>query len=559
MLVVLFGLAGAGKTYAGKLLSENSNFHFWDADEALTEEMKTCISEKRSFTQDMRDRYFSIVIERMESLCTEYTNIVVAQAFYKNKNREQVLLKFPDSVFLQVDVEFTTLLNRLRKRNDAVDEEYAIKLSANFEPPIHSYHSINNDIENDASSLIKQFMTIPILAPILTSTLQRKIPPIQKINDQELKLCSGSDRLLPVSQHADTEFCISKAIDMHDCRLKLIKPKSDRLLRAVVVGKTIRYSWSPYIHAFWLKQYNIHGTYHPIEVSERNFATLIRFLRNRGYAGCNIAMPYKQEAFALVDSTDPFSQSVSAINTISIKNGTIHGQNTDSYGFIKSIYESPIAGKEYNFKDKIVVVLGAGGGSRGVCAGLLDEGVERIILINRTLSRALDVQNTFGQSIQVLPWEKRHEALKDIHMLVNTTSLGMVGQEPLDLDLVLLPTQAVVIDIVYKPLITQLLAQAKARGNPTIDGLDMLLHQAVPGFEAWFGVRPRVTSMLREHIINLTSAGFTSRGDFIIPEKFVENERLSVRCKPYAQDDMHVRYIPTQLQNVKFLKFRSCH
>lgn len=322
--------------------------------------------------------------------------------------------------------------------------------------------------------------------------------------------------------------------------------KTDELLRAVVVGKTIRYSWSPYIHTFWLKQYKIHGTYHPIEVSEENFARLIRFLRDCGYAGCNIAMPYKQDAFALVDSTDPFSQSVSAINTISIKNGMLHGQNTDSYGFIQSIYQSPIVGKKYNFKGKQVVVLGAGGGSRGVCAGLLSEGVERIILINRTLSRALDVQKTFGQSIQVLPWEKRHEALKDIHMLVNTTSLGMAGQEPLDLDLDLLPIQALVIDIVYKPLITQLLVEAKARGNPTIDGLDMLLHQAVPGFEAWFGVRPDVTPMLREHIINLTSAGFANQGDFVIPQKFVEKEQRFGRYKPYAQDDMYVGYKSTR-------------
>ncbi len=321
--------------------------------------------------------------------------------------------------------------------------------------------------------------------------------------------------------------------------------KSEEILRAVVVGKTIRYSWSPYIHAFWLKQYKIHGTYHPIEVSEENFARLIRFLRDRGYAGCNIAMPYKQDAFALVESTDSFSRLVSAINTISIKNGIIHGQNTDSYGFIQSIYQSPVVGKEYNFKGKQVVVLGAGGGSRGVCAGLVREGVEKIILINRTLSRALDVQKIFEQSIQVLPWEKRHEALKDSHMLVNTTSLGMAGQEPLDLDLSLLPTQAIVIDIVYKPLITQLLVQAMARGNPIIDGLDMLLHQAVPGFEDWFGVRPDVTPMLREHIIRLTSAGFTNRGDFVIPKKFVENEQLSGRCKSYAQDDMHVKYRST--------------
>lgn len=330
--------------------------------------------------------------------------------------------------------------------------------------------------------------------------------------------------------------------------------KSKPALRAVVVGKTIRYSWSPYIHTFWLKQYKIRGTYHPIEVSEENFPRLIQFLRKQGYVGCNIAMPYKQNAFTLTDTADPFSQSVSAINTMSINNGKIHGQNTDAYGFIQSIYQSPMAGEKYNLKNKVVVVLGAGGGARGVCAGLLGEGVKKIILLNRTFSRAIAIQNTFGELIHVLPWDKRHEAIQDIDILVNTTSLGMEGQETLDLNLTLLPTQALVIDIVYKPLITQLLAQARARGNPIIDGLDMLLHQAVPGFEAWFGVRPEVTPKLREYIINLTSSGFIARGDFIMPKKFVENEQSSSFRKSYAEDDIHVKYNPSI-----FFKRNSTH
>jgi shikimate kinase len=172
MLVVLFGLAGAGKTYAGKLLSEQSSFYFWDADEVLTDEMHECIREKRSFTQEMRDRYFALVIERVKELCKAHENVVITQAFYKNKNREQVLSEFPDSLFIQVSVELKTLVQRLRKRNNSVDEEYANKICANFEVPTHRYYSINNDLENNESSLVTQFRLIPELSSKLPKMLQ---------------------------------------------------------------------------------------------------------------------------------------------------------------------------------------------------------------------------------------------------------------------------------------------------------------------------------------------------------------------------------------------------
>lgn len=168
MLVVLFGLAGAGKTYVGKFLGEKSNFYFWDAGEALTDEMKERICEKRSFTQAMRDRYFTIVIERMKLLCAEHEHVVVSQAFYKNKNREQVLSTFPDCLFIQVSIEFKILLKRLRERNNSVDEDYANKISINFETPTHHYYSIHNNMENNDTSLITQFMSIHTLNSILT-------------------------------------------------------------------------------------------------------------------------------------------------------------------------------------------------------------------------------------------------------------------------------------------------------------------------------------------------------------------------------------------------------
>jgi gluconokinase len=228
MLVVLFGLAGSGKTWVGKLLSKYSNFYFWDADEALTEEMKICIQEKRSFTQEMRDRYFNIVMERMEMLCVQYTNVVVAQAFYKNKNRQQVLGKFSDSLFIQVDVEFTILLNRIRKRNDAVDEMYAIKLRANFETPIHPYHSIRNDHENDIVSLLVQFRAIPVLAPLM------------KTGYRGLKNFAGPHRLFPEQQYANPEVCPYVETEMQNYGLKLFsgerRPKELQAISSAVMS-----------------------------------------------------------------------------------------------------------------------------------------------------------------------------------------------------------------------------------------------------------------------------------------------------------------------------------
>jgi len=163
MLVVLFGLAGAGKSYVGNLLGERSNFYFWDADEALTDDINACIREKRSISQDMRDSYFNIVMNKIELLCLKHENVVIAQAFYKNKNREQVLLRFPGSLFLQVTSNFEILLNRLRKRNNDVDGDYALKISSGFENPTHKYYVLTNASEGDSSFLMRQFMDVPLL------------------------------------------------------------------------------------------------------------------------------------------------------------------------------------------------------------------------------------------------------------------------------------------------------------------------------------------------------------------------------------------------------------
>lgn len=207
MLVVLFGLEGSGKTYVGKRLSENSSFHFLDADEALTEEMKICIAEKRSVTQAMRNRYFNVVIEKIELLCKEHDNVIVSQAFYKNINREQISSKFSDCIFLQVTVDLTTLSERLRIRNDTVDEEYVARMSSNFERPTHPYYIIYNDLENNALSLIEQFMKIPKLAMIMAGN-----------ETLGLKNQSGSDQFPTTSD--DKLFCFFSGFAQRNIELR---------------------------------------------------------------------------------------------------------------------------------------------------------------------------------------------------------------------------------------------------------------------------------------------------------------------------------------------------
>lgn len=163
MLVILFGLAGSGKNYVGQIFKKYSNFHFWDADVLLTEEMKECISKKQSFTQNMRDNYTDIIIKHIKTLTAKHENVVISQGLYKNQNREQIFSQYPNALFLRIVTEPQVWLNRLKKRNNAIDENYAIQMSLNFEPPIHHYYDINNNTENSDSVIIDQLTTIPIL------------------------------------------------------------------------------------------------------------------------------------------------------------------------------------------------------------------------------------------------------------------------------------------------------------------------------------------------------------------------------------------------------------
>ena len=268
--------------------------------------------------------------------------------------------------------------------------------------------------------------------------------------------------------------------------------------RACVIGWPVEHSRSPSIHRYWLAQYDIDGAYEKEAVEPKDLAGFLGSLEKRDYAGANVTLPHKEAALRLAVVADEAARSIGAANTLWLDQaGRLCAGNTDAYGFITNLEaEAP----NWNEGRRPVMVLGAGGAARAILHGLLSEGAARIVLTNRTRGRAEDLAKEFGPSVIVVDWKDRERALAGVGLLVNATSLGMTGKEPLELDLAALPADAVVADIVYSPLQTELLAAARARGNRTVDGLGMLLHQAVPGFERWFGVRPEVTPALRAHV-----------------------------------------------------------
>jgi shikimate dehydrogenase len=268
--------------------------------------------------------------------------------------------------------------------------------------------------------------------------------------------------------------------------------------RACVIGWPVEHSRSPLIHRYWLKQYGIDGAYEKEAVRPDDLAPFLGALEDRGYAGANVTLPHKEAALRLAAVADEAARAIGAANTLWLdRAGRLNASNTDAYGFVTNLNaEAP----DWNEGRRPVLVLGAGGAARAILHGLLAEGAGRIFLANRTRGRAEVLAGAYGPAVSAVDWRDRERALAGCGLLVNATSLGMVGKERLDLDLASLAPGAVVADIVYSPLETELLAAAGARGNPTVDGLGMLLHQAVPGFERWFGVRPSVTSALRAHV-----------------------------------------------------------
>jgi len=269
---------------------------------------------------------------------------------------------------------------------------------------------------------------------------------------------------------------------------------------AGVIGWPVGHSRSPRLHGYWLEKMQIDGAYLPLSVAPDDLAEAVRALPKLGFRGVNLTIPHKEAVIPLLDRIDPLAARIGAVNTLIISDdGTIEGRNTDAFGFLENVRHGA---PDWRPQAGPAVVIGAGGAARAVIAALIDAGVGDIRLVNRSRGRAERLALDLGGPVTVGDWERRAEALEGAALLVNTTSLGMAGQPPLELDLTPLPVSAVVTDIVYVPLETPLLAAARQRGNQTVDGLGMLLWQAVPGFTAWFGRRPEVTDALRAFVLS---------------------------------------------------------
>ena len=270
---------------------------------------------------------------------------------------------------------------------------------------------------------------------------------------------------------------------------------SDRFLLAGVMGWPVMHSRSPLLHNFWFKQHGLAGTYVPLAIEPRGLAAALRALHPLGFAGVNLTIPHKQHAMTLVDEVDTVAVRIGAISCVVVRpDGTLFGSNNDCYGFIHNLKQEQPG---WRAGAGPIVVLGAGGGARAVCYGLLQEGAREIRLVNRTLARAKGIAAEFGDVIEALSWEERHDALEGAAMVVNATSQGMSGQPALDIRLDQLPKGALAADIIYVPLETPFLAAARMRGNRTVNGLGMLLHQGRPAWKAWFGIDTQVTPELR--------------------------------------------------------------
>lgn len=274
---------------------------------------------------------------------------------------------------------------------------------------------------------------------------------------------------------------------------------SGKAVLAGVMGWPVAHSLSPALHGHWLARHGIDGAYLPLAVAPPDFAAVLAAMPKMGFRGANVTVPHKEAALAACARVDDVAKRIGAVNTIVFAaDGTAQGSNTDAFGFIENL---KAGASGWNAAAGPAVVLGAGGAARAVAAALQDAGVPDIRLVNRTRDRADKVAADLGARVTAHDWSRRADLLADASLLVNTTTLGMTGKDALDISLDRLPPKALVNDIVYVPLETPLLAAARARGNPVVDGLGMLLHQARPGFHAWFGVMPEVTADLRAAVL----------------------------------------------------------
>jgi len=271
------------------------------------------------------------------------------------------------------------------------------------------------------------------------------------------------------------------------------------MIKAGVMGWPVAHSLSPALHGFWLERHGIDGSYERLAVPPDRLADALRALASKGFAGCNLTIPHKEAALPLMELLDPAARRIGAVNTVAVKpDGALAGYNTDGYGFIENL-RAEIPG--WRADAGPAAVLGAGGAARAIVDALIQKGAPEIVLANRNRARAEQLAKVFGDKIKVMEWADRTKALAKAKLLVNTTSLGMAGNPPLEIDLAGLPAGAAVCDIVYAPLETALLKAAKSRGLRVADGLGMLLHQARPAFKLWFGVLPDVSPELRRAVL----------------------------------------------------------
>jgi len=264
--------------------------------------------------------------------------------------------------------------------------------------------------------------------------------------------------------------------------------------KACIIGWPVAHSRSPLIHRFWLERLKIEGSYERAAVAPTGFPAFVRDLARQGFAGANVTLPHKQMAFEVCDIKTETAAYLRAVNTLWIEAGKLCGDNTDAAAFVGALDQDAPG---WDINSRKAVVIGAGGAARAIVYALKLRGMRRIFLINRTKERAAELASDFGATTEVVDFPDLPGALAGANLLVNTTSLGMRGQPPLAIDLAPLPPDAVVSDIVYVPLETSVILAARARGLRAVSGIGMLLHQAVPGFERWFGVKPCVTPELR--------------------------------------------------------------